>query len=143
MLIKEKNIFLNIKGEDKYDIIKTMIFNSNIEDSKKEFIYRKVKEREELQATSVGNRIGLAHAKTDSIENIEVMIATIKDGVDYDAHDDEFVNLLFVVVSPAEKNRDYLNVLAKISKICRNAKIRDQLINEEKIEVILEILEKV
>lgn len=143
MLINEKNIFLNIKGDDKYKIIKEMILNSTIEESKKEFIYRKVKEREELQATSVGNGIGLAHAKIDDIENIEIMVATIKDGVDYEAYDEEYVKLLFVVIAPKEKNREYLNVLAKISKICRNDCLIDRLIEEDSIKGILDNIREI
>ena len=71
MQIRQSNIFLDVKGKEKYEIFKEMIFDSDIEGKIKDFAFDKVKEREELQSTSVGNGIGVAHAKLDNIEDIE------------------------------------------------------------------------
>ena len=54
MLIKSENIFLEVKGKSKYEIIRNMINLSTIDDNLEEYAYEKVKEREELQPTSFG-----------------------------------------------------------------------------------------
>ena len=48
MLIKSENIFLEVKGKSKYEIIRNMINLSTIDDNLKEYAYEKVKEREEV-----------------------------------------------------------------------------------------------
>ena len=98
MLIKSENIFLEVKGKSKYEIIRNMINLSTIDDNLKEYAYEKVKEREELQPTSVGNGIGIAHAKIDKIESLDILVGVVKDGVDYDAYDDIPVNLILIPV---------------------------------------------
>ncbi len=142
MLIKSENIFLEVKGKTKYDIIRNMINLSTIDESLKEYAYEKVKEREELQPTSVGNGIGIAHAKIDKIENLDILVGVVKEGIDYDAYDDIPVNLIFVILSPIDNNREYLTVLSKISRFCRKESIIEKILMENKREYIEELFSK-
>ena len=142
MLIKSENIFLEVKGKSKYEIIRNMINLSTIDDNLKEYAYEKVKEREELQPTSVGNGIGIAHAKIDKIEKLDVLVGVVKDGIDYDAYDDIPVNLIVVILSPIENNREYLTVLSKISRFCRKESIIEKILLENKREYIEELFAK-
>lgn len=142
MLIKSENIFLEVKGKSKYEIIKNMINLSTIDDNLKEYAYEKVKEREELQPTSVGNGIGIAHAKIDKIENLDILVGVVKNGIDYDAYDDIPVNLIFVILSPIENNREYLTVLSKISRFCRKESVIEKILLENNREYIEELFAK-
>lgn len=120
MNIREEHIFTDINHTNKYEAIKHIIDNSLIDSKIKDVVFKKVKEREELQATSVGNRVGVAHAKTDTVDKITVLLGISKSGVNYESHDGEDVNLIFVVLTPINKAKEYLRVLSQISKICRN-----------------------
>lgn len=142
MLIKSENIFLEVKGKSKYEIIRNMINLSTIDDNLKEYAYEKVKEREELQPTSVGNGIGIAHAKIDKIEKLDVLVGVVKDGIDYDAYDDIPVNLIFVILSPIENNREYLTVLSKISRFCRKENVIEKILLENNRDYIEELFSK-
>jgi mannitol/fructose-specific phosphotransferase system IIA component (Ntr-type) len=142
MLIKSENIFLEVKGKSKYEIIRNMINLSTIDDNLKEYAYEKVKEREELQPTSVGNGIGIAHAKIDKIENLDVLVGVVKEGIDYDAYDDIPVNLIFVILSPIENNREYLTVLSKISRFCRKENVIEKILLENNRDYIEELFSK-
>ncbi len=142
MLIKSENIFLEVKGKSKYEIIKNMINLSTIDDNLKEYAYEKVKEREELQPTSVGNGIGIAHAKIDKIENLDILVGVVKNGIDYDAYDDIPVNLIFVILSPIENNREYLTVLSKISRFCRKENVIEKILMENNREYIEDLFSK-
>jgi len=139
MLIKSENIFLDVKGKTKYDIIKNMINSSTIEDGLKEYAYEKVKEREELQPTSVGNGIGIAHAKIEKIKELDILVGVLKKGVDYDAYDEKPVNIIFVILSPIENNREYLSVLSKISRFCRKENMIENILKENNREYIIEL----
>ena len=139
MLIKSENIFFDVKGKNKYDVIRNMINSSTIEEDLKSYAYEKVKEREELQPTSVGNGIGIAHAKIDNNKDLDILVGIVKDGIDYDAYDDKPVNIIFVILSPIENNREYLSVLSKISRFCRKENMLDKILQENNREYIIEL----
>lgn len=141
MFINRENVFIDLIGENKYDIIKEIINKSTIEDSIKEYVYEKVKEREEMQSTAVGNGVGVAHARLNGIQNVEVLVGFVKGGVDYDAYDDNPVNVVFVVLTPVDKSREYLNVLARISKMCRGENNLKELFKKKENNKIFEIFD--
>lgn len=143
MLINENNIFLNLEGSDKYEIFKNMIYNSDIAENIKNYAFQKVKEREELQSTCVGNGIGVAHARFDSMESIKVLMGVIKNGVDYDAIDEKPVEIVFIILAPKEKSREYLAVLSKISKVCRKKDLIEKIISGAGKNEIMSIIKDV
>lgn len=143
MLINENNIFLNLEGSDKYEIFKNMIYNSDIAENIKNYAFQKVKEREELQSTCVGNGIGVAHARFDGMESIKVLMGVIKNGVDYDAIDEKPVEIVFIILAPKEKSREYLAVLSKISKVCRKKDLIEKIISGAGKNEIMSIIRDV
>ncbi len=143
MIIEEKNIFLELSGSDKYEVFKSMIYSSDLEEKKKEYAFQKVKEREEIQSTCVGNGIGVAHARFDGMDNIKVLLGVMQEGIDYEAFDERPVNLLFVILAPKEKSREYLGTLSKISRICRKKDLLNKIISSNEKSVILSILKSI
>ena len=72
MWLIPEDIFLNLRGKDKYAIIKEMISKSSIDEKIKDVAWKKVKEREEMQSTSVGNGIGIAHARLENDRGVNL-----------------------------------------------------------------------
>lgn len=140
MIIDERNIFLNLEGSDKYDVFKSMIYNSDIPEKMKNYAFQKVKEREEIQSTCVGNGIGVAHARFESMEDIKVLMGIVKDGVDYDAFDEKPVEVVFVILAPKEKSREYLGVLSKISRVCRKKDLIEKIVSSDQKDEIMKVL---
>lgn len=138
MFIKEKNVFLNLKQNNKYEILKEMIFQSTVEESLKDCAYKKVKEREELQSTSVGNGVGVAHAKFEDMKSIELLVCILKEGIDYEAYDEKPVNIIFVILAPLTEKRNYLKLLSKISRICRNENLVNDIVENEDTDKLIE-----
>lgn len=135
-LLHSGNIFVDLDSESKYEAIRELIDRSTIHESLKDYIYDKVLEREELEPTAVGNGIGIAHAKVTKIEKIEIVMGLLKHGIDYESYDETPVRILFVVVAPVAQNREYLNLMAKISRVCRhseNVRIMLELEDSDKI----------
>lgn len=141
--IKKENIFFNLKAKNKYAVIKEIIFQSSTDSNMKDYIYEKVIEREELEPTAVGNGIGIAHAKIDKIETIDIMVGIIKEGIDYESYDETPVNMVFVVVAPVSQNKEYLNVMAKISRVCRHKESVQEMIDYKTVEEVIAKLSSV
>ena len=116
MWVEPENIFLGMQGEDKFKIIKEIIDKSTIKEDLKSIAWKKVKEREEMQSTSVGNGVGIAHARLENLKEIIVLVGIVPKGVEYEAVDGELVKLVFVVLAGENMEKEYLNVLTNISK---------------------------
>ena len=84
-------------------------------------------ERESLGSTGVGNGIAIPHAKTDLAKKIIIAFGRSDKGIDFDSLDKKPVYLIFLIIAPEEAHETYLRVLARISRLLHEEKIRDGL----------------
>ena len=64
-----------------------------------------------------------------------------RDGIDFEAPDGEPVKLILLIVTPNNKRDVHLKVLASLSKMMSNQKIRNRLIAALSPEDAMEIIE--
>jgi PTS system nitrogen regulatory IIA component len=87
-----------------------------------------VLQRELLGSTGVGGGIAIPHGKLAQLERITGVFARLKNPVDFDALDDQPVDLVFLLLVPESAGADHLKALSKIARVLRNpetvAKIR-------------------
>lgn len=84
-------------------------------------------ERERLGPTGFGGGTAIPHCKVSGIETPVAVFARLAKAVDYDAVDDEPVDLVCALVSPAQDGASHLRALAEISRLFRDEKFRTQL----------------
>ncbi|OGC09100.1 hypothetical protein A2V82_01030 [candidate division KSB1 bacterium RBG_16_48_16] len=140
--INEKLIFLELEAKDKDSAIAAVVekmSRANIFDNASSFL-KEVKGREQLGSTGIGKGVALPHARTQHVKNIVVAFARLKKGIDFQSEDKEPVKLIFLLGTPLNSVGEYLKVLAKISKIARNDKIRKSLVKAGSVEEVAEIL---
>lgn len=90
-------------------------------------IYSALLERERLGATSVGNGVAIPHARLPNLENVSGIFVRLSQPVDYDAADDQPVDLIFLLLAPEAANAEHLRALAKISRMFRKEDFRESL----------------
>lgn len=83
-------------------------------------IFDTLLERERLGTTGVGNGIAIPHGKLSGINGIVGMFARLEKPVDYDAIDDQPVDLVFLLLAPECAGADHLKALARISRLLRD-----------------------
>jgi PTS system fructose-specific IIC component len=66
----------------------------------------------------------------------------IKDGVEYEALDDEPVNILFLIAAPDTEDNVHLDVLSKLSMMLMDEDFRNNLINAKDADEFLSIIDK-
>ncbi len=108
----------------------------------KEAYKKLVYAREEESTTGVGEGIAIPHGKGDSVKSPGLAAMVIKDGVDYEALDDEPVNILFLIAAPDTKDNVHLDVLSKLSMMLMDEDFRKNLINAKSVDEFLEIIDK-
>ncbi len=84
-------------------------------------------ERERLGTTGVGNGVAIPHAKVPGLKAPRGIFARLDQAVDFDAIDDQPVDLIFLLLAPEGAGADHLKALARVSRMFRNAALCEKL----------------
>lgn len=118
-LLKKESISLHAAPANKTECLEMAVSlmekAGNISDTKayKEQVFF----RETEGTTGIGDGIAIPHGKCDAVRAPGLAAMVIPDGVEYEALDDEPVNLLFLIAAPNTKDNIHLDVLAKLSRL--------------------------
>lgn len=72
--------------------------------------------RERLGSTGIGHGIALPHSRLAGIEEPIAALITLNEGVDFEAIDDEAVDVVLGLLVPEQCNDEHLKILAKLAK---------------------------
>lgn len=103
-------------------------------------IFEILLERERLGSTGIGNGIAIPHGKLNDIERIYGLFALLNKGVDFEAIDEQPVDLVFLLLAPEGAGADHLKALARISRTLRDASLCEKLRGSENSEAVYSLL---
>lgn len=83
-------------------------------------IFDVVLQRERLGSTGVGNGIAIPHGKLNSIKSIVGVFARLDTPVDFEALDDQPVDLVFLLLAPEGAGADHLKALSRVARVLRD-----------------------
>jgi PTS system nitrogen regulatory IIA component len=83
-------------------------------------IFDTLLQRERLGSTGVGNGIAIPHGKLPGIKTITGVFARLENAVDFEALDDQPVDLVFLLLAPEGAGADHLKALSRIARLLRN-----------------------
>ncbi|HEY4192307.1 MAG TPA: PTS IIA-like nitrogen regulatory protein PtsN [Mesorhizobium sp.] len=86
-------------------------------------IFDTILQRERLGSTGVGNGIAIPHGKIVGVKHITGAFARLEAPVDFDALDDQPVDLVFLLLAPEGAGADHLKALSRIARVLRDADI--------------------
>jgi PTS system nitrogen regulatory IIA component len=78
-------------------------------------------QRERLGSTGVGNGIAIPHGKLAGVKHITGVFARLESPVDFEALDDQPVDLVFLLLAPEGAGADHLKALSRIARVLRDA----------------------
>ena len=84
-------------------------------------------QREKLGTTGVGDGIAIPHARVPGLERMIGFFVRLARPVDFDALDEQPVDLVFLLLAPEAAGADHLRALARISRVLRDAALCAQL----------------
>lgn len=103
-------------------------------------IFNTLLQRERLGSTGVGNGIAIPHGKMSSLTHIVGLFARLDEPVDFDAIDEEPVDLVFLLLAPEDAGADHLKALARISRLMREPTAVDKLRSSREKEALYAVL---
>ena len=109
------------------ELIDLLVDSGQIKPDHREAIVSIVKKRELSMSTGIGFGIGIPHASTDLIDNVTGAFGRSKDGVNFDALDNQPVNLVMLFLVPQGQFQKHLHTLAKIAKVLHKKEFRKSL----------------
>ncbi|MHC5655034.1 PTS IIA-like nitrogen regulatory protein PtsN [Stappia sp.] len=83
-------------------------------------IFDTLLQRERLGSTGVGNGIAIPHGKLVQLDKLVGLFARLDRPIDFDALDDQPVDLVFVLLAPEGAGADHLKALARIARRLRD-----------------------
>ena len=96
--------------------------------------------REKLGSTAVGNGIAIPHANVPNINKPYVFVATLLNGLDFNATDDQPVDIIFLLVASDNEGSEHLQALALISRLLRNKELTTKLRGCKSTEAALAVI---
>lgn len=96
--------------------------------------------RERLGSTAVGNGIAIPHARFKGVDKLRAVFVRLQRPVDFEAPDDKPVDLLFVMLAPADANAEHLRAMARVSRLLRDKHCCEKIRQAVTDEVIYNLL---
>lgn len=97
--------------------------------------------REKLGSTGLGDGIAIPHARLDQLERVFGIFARLDRPIDFEAVDDQPVDIVFVLLAPAETGTNHLNALSKVARTLRNKGICEKLRHAQSSDAALNLLQ--
>jgi len=90
-------------------------------------IFETLLQRERLGSTAVGRGIAIPHGRVAALQRIVSLFARLDQPIDFEAPDQEPVDLIFLLLAPEHAGADHLKALARISRLLREPQSIERL----------------
>ncbi len=140
-LISPETVFADLKATSKKQALQELARRAAEKTGCPErAIFEVLLERERLGTTGVGHGIAIPHGKLAELPNITGFFARLENGVDFDAMDNQPVDLIFVLLAPEAAGADHLKALARISRTLRDLDTCNKLRGTNNSEALYAVL---
>lgn len=99
-------------------------------------IFDVVLQRERLGSTGVGAGIAIPHGKLKGLSKITGIFARLETPVDFEALDDQPVDLVFMLLAPEGAGADHLKALSRIARALRDQDLVARLRSSDTVPAI-------
>lgn len=127
-LISREGVIASLKAKSKKQALQELASNAGqLTGMDAREIFDTLLQRERLGSTGIGRGIAIPHGKLASLDGIVSLFARLTDPIEFDALDDEPVDLIFLLLVPEHAGADHLKALARISRLLREPSTIDKL----------------
>ncbi len=140
-LISPQAILPNLKAGNKKQALQEMARKaSELTGQHERAIFDVLLERERLGTTGVGHGIAIPHGKLSSLDRVHGVFARLERPIDFDAIDEQPVDLIFLLLAPEQAGADHLKALARVSRLLRDQSMCEKLRGAESGDAMYALL---
>lgn len=103
-------------------------------------IFDTLLQRERLGSTGVGRGIAIPHGKLPGLKRITGLFARLDKPIEFEALDDEPVDIVFLLLAPEGSGADHLKALARIARVMREPSTVEKLRDTHEAAAIYSLL---
>lgn len=135
-------VSLHLPGTTKQEIIESLLDilmeTGKVKD--RDAALHCILERENKMSTGIENGVAIPHGKTDAVDELVACIGIKKGGVDFDSLDGELSKIFIMTLSPQHTSGPHIQFLAEISRLLKDGESREQILQANNPEEVLEVL---
>jgi mannitol/fructose-specific phosphotransferase system IIA component (Ntr-type) len=124
------------------ELVQRLVVTGKVRPEDRQAIVAVVKKRESSMSTGIGFGIGIPHASTDLIHEVVGALGRSKKGIEFDALDNQPVNLVVLFLVPQGQFQKHLHTLASIAKLLHVKEFRQELEQASDAAGMFEIIKK-
>jgi len=124
------------------ELVQQLVNTTKVRSENRDAIVAVVKKRESSMSTGIGFGIGIPHASTDLIQEVVGALGRSKKGIEFDALDNQPVNLVVLFLVPQGQFQKHLHTLASIAKLLHVKEFRQELEQAADAAQMFEIIKK-
>ncbi|MGE0850664.1 MAG: PTS IIA-like nitrogen regulatory protein PtsN [Hyphomicrobiaceae bacterium] len=119
-LITPQAIFPSLKAKNKKQVLQDLAQRAAVLTGVEgREIFDTLLQRERLGSTGIGRGIAIPHGRVAALRNIVSVFARLEEPIEFEALDNEPVDLIFLLLAPEHAGADHLKALARISRLLR------------------------
>ncbi|PTL37635.1 PTS sugar transporter subunit IIA [Alkalicoccus saliphilus] len=145
-LILENLIHVHMEGLTKEEIIDELVDRFAEDDainSKVDF-KEAIMRREEQDSTGIGRGVAVPHGQSEAVLKTGVAFGLVAHGVDWNSHDGEPVQLIFMVADTEDdQGEQHLRIMQMIAKKLKDDDYRQRLLSVKNNDEALELLKEI
>ena len=127
-MLSDRSFLVNFEASSKKNVLDelTKLAEKNFKIDSQNLLESLIK-REKLGSTGVGNGIAIPHANCPNIDKPKVFVAILSNSLDFNANDDQPVDIIFLLLAPDNSSSEQLQALALVSRLLRNKELTTKL----------------
>ncbi len=141
-LLSTQNIYLDSEVTSKKKLLELI---ANIAADKTRLsestIYNNLLNRERLGSTGLGQGFAVPHARLEDLDQTLGCFFRLKEAVNFDAPDNQPVDLVFTIIIPEEATEEHLMILSSLASIFSKPEVCDAIRNAGNKEEIAQIIQ--
>ena len=124
------------------ELIQKLVDCGKITAEKAPQIVEAVKKRESSMSTGVGFGVGLPHASTQLIDDVNGVFGRSSDGVNFDALDNQPVKFVVLFLVPQGQFQKHLQTLGNIARLLHRKDMRQAIEEAKNAEEIFNVIKE-
>lgn len=142
-LLQQNAIIPGLKVNSKKQLLQELAAKaSKITGLSEREIFDVILQRERLGSTGVGNGIAIPHGKLDDLPAIVGIFARLETPIDFEALDDQPVDLVFLLLAPEGAGADHLKALSRIARVLRDQDVVARLRTTDSASALYTLLDE-
>lgn len=97
-------------------------------------IFASVMEREQIMSTGMGHGVAIPHAKVTGLDRFYVSICRSSQAINYNSLDSTPVRILALLLSPEDRTKDHVKMIADITKRLKFSSVRQAILDAKTVD---------